>query len=107
MSASQNVNTTFMCNIPVKFSKPKEENVIYNPAASFNVKLSLLNNGGGEIKSKQYSYIFLPDLKFNNSDKYVYTISSDDVRVLKSQGVDEVIINRYSIEDVNKLNSEE
>lgn len=103
---SQNANTTFMCNIPVKFSKPKEENVIYNPAASFNVKLSLLNNNE-EIKSKQYSYIFLPDLKFNNSDKYIYTISSDDVRILKSQGADEVIINRYSIEDVNKLNSEE
>lgn len=103
---SQNANTTFMCNIPVKFRKPKEVDVIYNPAASFNVKLSLLN-GNEEIDSKQYSYIFLPDLKFNNSDKYVYTISSDDVRVLKSQGVDEVIINRYSIEDVNKLNSEE
>jgi hypothetical protein len=37
----------------------------------------------------------------------VYTISSDDVRVLKTHGADEVIINRYSIEDVNKLNSEE
>jgi hypothetical protein len=70
------------------------------------VKLSLLNDNE-EIKSKQYSYIFLPDLKFNNSDKYVYTISSDDVRVLKTHGADEVIINRYSIEDVNKLNSEE
>lgn len=103
---SQNANTTFMCNIPVKFRKPKEVDVIYNPTASFNVKLSLLN-GNEEIDSKQYSYIFLPDLKFNNSDKYVYTISSDDVRILKSQGADEVIINRYSIEDVNKLNSEE
>lgn len=107
---SQNANTTFMCNIPVKFRKPKEVDVIYNPTASFNVKLSLLNVEGDEekeINSKQYSYIFLPDLKFNNSDKYVYTISSDDVRILKSHGADEVIINRYSIEDVNKLNSEE